>query len=131
MKYAVIICRVLLGLGFTIFGLNIMHPFMPQPEMIPGSLQMQFFTVMMPTHWMSIVGLFQLLGGLLVLIGGTAPLGLAILAPVLVNILLFHICIMNGDGLVPGLVFSVIELFLMYAYRANFNGLLTASAKPA
>ena len=130
MKIAITVCRVFLGLGFVVFGLNILHSFMPQPEMQAGSLQMQFFAVMVPTKWMSMVGLFQLLGGLLVLIGGTAPLGLAILAPVLINILLFHLCIMNGEGLVPGLVFSAIEIFLLYAYRANFRGLLTADAKP-
>lgn len=131
MKIAVLICRILLGVGFVIFGANILHSFIPHEMPPEGSLPMQFMNVMVPTHWMSMVGLFQLLGGLLVLIGGTAPLGLALLAPVLVNILLFHVCLQEGSGLLPGLVFSALEIFLMYAYRENFRGLLTASAKPS
>jgi hypothetical protein len=79
---------------------------------------------------MKVVGVFQLVGGLLVLSGGIAPLGLAFLAPVLVNILVFHIFLMGGEGLAPGLVFSALEIFLLYAYRDYFVPLLTTRAKP-
>jgi putative oxidoreductase len=131
MKIAIIIARVLIGLGFVIFGANILHQFMPMPPPPEGSPTAQFMAVMVPTHWMMVVGFFQLLGGILVLIGGTAPLGLALLAPVLVNILSFHVFIMGGEGIAPGLVFSVLELFLIYAYRNNFRGLFTTQAKPS
>jgi putative oxidoreductase len=129
MKITVIISRVLLGVGFTIFGLNIVHPFLPMPPP-PGGLVTQFMGVMIPTHWMTFVGLVQLLGGILVLIGGTAPLGLVLLGPVLVNILSFHTFIQGGQGIAPGLVFSVLEIFLLYAYRSYFRAIFTASAKP-
>jgi hypothetical protein len=90
----------------------------------------QFIAVMFPTHWMGIVGVFQLVGGILVLVGGTAPLGLALLAPVLVNILACHICLMGGSGIAPGLVFSLLEAFLLYSYRSSFAGILTTKARP-
>jgi putative oxidoreductase len=128
MKIAITISRVLVGLGFTVFGANIIHPFMPQPPM--SGLPAQFMAVMGPTHWMTIVGLFQLAGGLLVLGGRTAPLGLALLAPVLVNILAFHALLMGGEGIVPGLVFSALELFLIYAYRGYFAPLFSTDAAP-
>lgn len=130
MKIAVIVSRILLGLGFTIFGLNILHPFMPQPPPPEGSLTAQFMTIMVPTHWMAIAGFFQLAGGLLVLVGRTAPLGLVFLGPVLVNILAFHICIEGGQGIAPGLVFSALEIFLIYAYRSHFRALFTVNASP-
>ena len=130
MKAATIISRILFGLGFTIFGLNILHPFLPQPPP-PEGLVTQFLTVMGPTHWMTLVGLVQLVGGILVLIGGTAPLGLVLLGPVLVNILTFHILLEGGQGIAPGLVFSVLEVFLIYAYRNNFRGIFTTSASPS
>jgi len=130
MKVFTLICRVLLGLGFSVFGLNILHSFMPQPPMPEGSPVAQFMTVMGPSHWMSVVGAFQLLGGLLVLAGRTAPLGLVILGPILVNILAFHALLEGGNGIAPGLVFSAMEIFLIYAYRANFRGIFTTSAKP-
>jgi uncharacterized membrane protein YphA (DoxX/SURF4 family) len=130
MKVAVIVCRSLLGLGFIVFGLNILFPFLPQPPPPEGSLLGQFMTVMFPTHWMSLVGAFQLVGGILVVVGGTAPLGLAFLAPVLVNILACHILLMGGAGIAPGLVFSLLEVFLLYAYRSSFSGILTTKARP-
>jgi putative oxidoreductase len=129
MKYAVMICRFLLGLGFVVFGLNILHPFLPQPPM-PDGLASQFVAVMVPSRWMALVGLVQLLGGALVLAGRTAPLGLTLLGPVLVNIIAFHVCLMGGAGLAPGLVFTALELFLLYAYRGYFAPLLTIYASP-
>ncbi len=120
MKIATLITRILLGLAFIVFGLNILYPFMPQPAPVEGSLVAQFLTVMGPTHWMVLVGFVQLIGGLLVVSGKGTPLGLALLAPVLVNILAFHIFLENGSGIAPGLVFSALELFLMYSYRSYF-----------
>lgn len=130
MKIAAIICRVLLGLGFTVFGLNIVHPFLPQPPMPPGSPPAQFAALMGPSHWMTLIGIVQLAGGLLVLIGRTAPLGLLLLAPVLVNILAFHIFLTGGEGLGPGLVFTALELFLLYCYRSYFRPIFTTHAEP-
>jgi putative oxidoreductase len=130
MKYLYLIVRILLGLMFVVFGANIMHPFLPAPPPPPGSPTAQFMAIMGPSGWMHLVGLFQFLGGLLVLIGGTAPLGLAFLAPVLVNILAFHLLLMGGHGIGPGFVATLFELILLYAYRANFAGLFTYNATP-
>lgn len=131
MKVAIVISRVLLGLGFFIFGLNILHPFLNAPPPPAGSLAAQFLAVMVPSHWMAVIGLVQLVGGLLVLAGRTTPLGLVFLGPVLVNILAFHICLAGGHGIAPGLVFTALEIFLLYAYRSHFRAILTASAVPA
>ena len=130
MKIAILVSRFLLGLGFIIFGLNILHPFMTPPPPEAGSLSAQFMGVMAPTHWLELVGLFQLVGGLLVIIGRTAPLGLLMLAPILVNILAFHLFLEGGNGIAAGLVFSAMEIFLIYAYRKYFRSLFTMSASP-
>jgi hypothetical protein len=130
MKIAIPAARFLLGLGFVVFGVNILHPFLPMPPMPADSMPMRFGAIMGPSHWMALVGLFQLVGGALVLAGRTAPLGLALLAPVLVNIWAFHVLLMGGAGLAPGAVFTVLELFLLYAYRGYFAPLFTTSAKP-
>ena len=131
MKIVTTIARILLGLGFTVFGANILHSFLPQPPPEAGSLTAQFMTVMGPTHWMMVVGLFQFLGGIFVLTGRMTPLGLAMLAPVLVNILCFHIFIQNGAGIAPGLVFSALEIFLIYSYRSHFAPLVSTNARSA
>ena len=130
MKIAALIARILLGLAFVVFGANILFPFLPMPPPVEGSLPAQFMAVMIPTYWMKVVGFFQLAGGILVLIGGTAPLGLAFLAPILVNIIAFHVFLEEGHGVGMGLLFAVLEIFLIYAYRANFRGIFTTKAKP-
>ena len=62
---------------------------------------------MVPSHWMAFIGLVQVVGGLLVLVGRTTPLGLVLLGPVLVNILAFHIFLLGGQGIAPGFVVTV------------------------
>jgi putative oxidoreductase len=129
MKIATTIARVILGLGFAVFGANMLHPFIPQPP-LPDGLPSQFMGIMVPTHWMALVGLFQLAGGVLVLSGRTAPIGLTLLGPVLVNILAFHALMMGGAGIAPGIVFSILEIFVIYSYRDYFAPIFTISAKP-
>ena len=130
MKYLYLICRILLGLMFVVFGANILHPFMPMEPPPAGSPPAQFMAVMAPTGWMHVVGFFQLIGGLLVLIGGTAPLGLVILGPIMVNILVFHSLLLGGHGIGPGLFATLLEIILIYGYRANFAGIFTYKATP-
>src|SRR5260370_18168687 len=130
MKTAIVISRFILGLGFVVYGLNILHPCLLQPPIPGGSLPARFVGVMGPSHWMALVGLFQVFGGVFVLLGRTAPIGLTLLGPVLVNILAFHILLMGGAGIAPGLVFSVLELFLIYSYRSYFAPIFTTNAVP-
>src|SRR5258708_33163823 len=120
MKTAIVISRFILGLGFVVFGLNILHPFLPAPPIPDGSLPARFMGVMGPSHWMALAGLFQVFGGVFVLLGRTAPIGLTLLGPVLVNILAFHIFLMGGAGIAPGFVFSVLELFLIHSFWGFF-----------
>jgi hypothetical protein len=131
MKTATVVARLLLGLGFVVFGANILHPFLPVPPMDPQSLPARFGAIMMETHWMQVIGAFQLVGGLLVLSGRAAPLGLSLLAPVLVNIWCFHLLVMGGAGLGPGAFFTALEAFLIYAYRPHFAPLFSRRAAPA
>ena len=126
MKYAALIARILLGLAFVVFGANILFPFLPMHQPPPSDAAT--WSMIMKDHkWMAFVGLCQLIGGLLVLVGRFVPLGLTILAPVLVNILLFHITLAGGAGIALGLVLAILEVFLLAVYRRNFYGLFEAS----
>ncbi len=129
MKIAVIICRILLGAGFITFGLNILHPFLPMPPMDPLSFSGRFGSVMAESNWFKLIGAFQLFGGIFVIIGRTAPIGLVLLGPILVNVIAFHVFLEKGAGMAPGLVFCALELFLIYAYRKYFMSIFTIDAK--
>ena len=126
MKYAVLIARILLGLAFVVFGANILFPFLPMPAPTPSD-GTTWSMIMVGHKYMAFIGLCQIVGGLLVLVGRFVPLGLTILAPVLVNILLFHVTLEGGKGVVPGVVLTVLEVFLLFVYRRNFYSLFEGS----
>ncbi len=123
MKYAIIIARILLGLIFFVFGLNGLLHFLPMPPMPPSDAS-TWSTIMMTHHWMNFVAVIQVVAGLLLLVNRFVPLALSLLAPELVNILLFHILLTGGTGIAPGLVSTLLELFLLFVYRRNFFPLL-------
>ena len=122
MRIAATISRYLLGL-FTVFGLNGFLMFLPAPPM-PG-LAGQFVTVMTVSHYMVPVSLIQLVCGLLFLAGRFIPLALTMIAPVIVNILIFHVT-MNPAGIVPGLVAALCWAIVFSSVRSAFAGLFQA-----
>jgi uncharacterized membrane protein YphA (DoxX/SURF4 family) len=125
MKIVTIIARILLGLAFVVFGLNGFLHFIPGPPPPADTPAGQFFAVVTATGYMTPICALQFLGGLLVLVGTFVPLGLTILAPIIFNILLFHICMSPGPKeMMPGVIVAVLEVFLICRYWANFRGLV-------
>jgi putative oxidoreductase len=122
MKILTIIARVLLGLGFVVFGSNAFLHFIPMPP-IPQTLAGDYTRVFLASGYVYVIGGLQVIGGLLLLIGRFVPLALTILGAILVNILIFH-TLMAPEGFPPGLVFTALELFLVWRYREAFLPLL-------
>jgi putative oxidoreductase len=120
MKIATIVARYLLGLILTIFGLNGFFNFLPATPMPP--MAVQFFTLLVTSHYMVLVFLLQIASGLLFLSNRYVPLALTLIAPVLVNILLFHIT-MNPSGIVPGAIATVCWLIVFSSVRSAFDGI--------
>lgn len=120
MKIAVLIARILLGLVFFVFGLNVFLHFMPM-QLPPGDAG-QLMGLMFKHGWFYFTGLLYVVGGLLLLIGRFVPIGLVLLGPIIVIILLFHVTL-APEGIGPGLVVAALEVFLIYAYRAHFRPL--------
>ena len=127
MKYAVLACRILLGLLFLVFGANQILHFMPTPT-IPGDAGV--YSALLADHGiMKFVGVLMIVSGLLLLVGRFVPLALTMLGPILVNILMFHFMIAHG-GAAAGLVATLLWAVLAFAYRANFFPLFQADPKP-
>jgi hypothetical protein len=123
MKIASSIARVLLGLIYATFGLNGFLHFIPMPP--PSGLAGQFLGVLFVSHYLVPVFLVQLVGGALLLANRFVPLALAVLAPVIVNILLFH-CLMAPEGLPMASVVVLLWAVIFYAKRSAFAGLFAA-----
>jgi len=123
MKVATIIARVLLGLVFVVFGSNIFLHFIPVPPP-PPTLVGDFTKALFLSHYLHVVAVFQIVGGLLLLIGRFVPLGLVLLAPVIVNIDLVHL-LMEPSGLPMAALVTLLLIFLVWRYRDAFRGILT------
>ena len=122
MKIVVMIARLLLGLVFAFFGANLMFHFLPNPPMPPGPAK-DFTTVLAVTHYTVMVGFFQFLGGLLLLINRYVAVGLIILAAEIVNILSTHILIMHS-GLFPiPILVALLWLLVFWRHRSAFSGI--------
>jgi hypothetical protein len=125
MKIAAMIARYLVGLIFAFFGANLLFHFLPNPPMPPGPLK-DFMTVMFSTHYIEVIGFFQFVPGVLLLINRYVPLALSMLAPILVNIFSTHILVQHG-GLFPvPIVVFLLWLWLCWRHRSSFSGLFEA-----
>jgi len=118
------VVRVLLGLGFTVFGLNGFLNFIkPPPDLVLPEKALAFSEALMATgYMMPLIGASQLLPGLLLLANRFVPLALVLLAPFLVNALAFHL-FLEPTGLPNTMVFLTMELYLAWTYRAAYRPL--------
>jgi putative oxidoreductase len=127
MKITSIIARYLLGLIFTVFGLNGFLNFIHQPP--PANpLAIQFLVSVSESHFAAFFFALQVLGGLLLLSGYFVPLALTVLAAELYNILAFHLTLAPAS-IGPALVASVLWVLVFLQYRESFKGIFRA--KPA
>ena len=117
-KYAILIVRSLLGLIFTVFGLNGFLHFIPTPP-LTGLLGEMMAVYNNMGYMFPLIFATQVVGGVLLLTNFFAPLALVLLAPVIVNIVLLHLFI-DPSGLPIAIVVLLFELFLAYSYREKY-----------
>src|SRR6185503_757589 len=101
MKALVLISRLLLGLMFLVFGLNGFLNFIPAPP--PTGIAGQYVGALFVSHYLAVVFALELIAGVLLLANRFALLALAILAPILANIVLFHV-FMAPTGIAPAVI---------------------------
>jgi hypothetical protein len=127
MKYAGHLAAGVLGFVFISAGLTVLLKLVPMPPPPPADTPAgMFMGAFGPTGYMTFVKLLEVLGGALVLVPRTRALGLMVLVPILVNIVAFHLFIMDGAGLFsPMLVAAVVAAaFLIWTLRRGIAGLL-------
>jgi len=120
MKIASTIARYLAGVIFLVMGLNGFLNFIHFPP--PAGIAGQFMGALYVSHYLWVIFAFQVIAGALLLVNRFVPLAVAILAPVLVNILTFHV-LMAPSGLPMALVVAVLWVLIFIEVRPAFSGL--------
>src|SRR3989475_10181689 len=127
MKTASVIARYLSGLIFLVFGLNGFLNFIPLPP--PGGIAGQFMGALYVSHYLWGIFAFQVIAGVLLLVNRYVPLAVAVLAPVIVNILVFH-ALMAPSGLPMALLVAVLWAAIFIDGRPAFSGLFQSRLQP-
>jgi len=122
------IVRVLLGLMFLVFGLNGLLNFIPAPKDMPQEI-MNVMGALMKAGYMTVVSGAEVLVAVLLLTNRFVPLALALLAPIIVGIITYHVA-MQPATIGPGMVVLLMELYLAWAYRGAFRPMLRMRTIP-
>jgi len=126
-KWLPIIAGIVLGLLFVMAAVMVLFNLVKAPPPPEGSPAAMFFGAFGPTGYLTFVKIFELVGGLIVMIPRLRNFGLLLLGPVIVNIIAFHMFLGGGfrDLLNPMLlVIIVLSLYLLWDARKKFAGLL-------
>lgn len=117
------IARILLGLIFFVFGLNGFLNFLPQPPMPEAAGA--FAGALAATGYMfPLIKGVEVLVGLMLLTNKFAPLALIILAPITVNIVLFH-AVLAPAGLALPVIILLLHVYLASTYKAVYKPLFS------
>jgi putative oxidoreductase len=117
------IARYLAGVIFLVFGLNGFLNFIPLAP--PGGIAGQFMGALYASHYVWVIFAFQVIAGVLLLVNRYVPFAVAVLAPVIVNILSFH-ALMAPSGLPLALFVAVLGAVIFIDVRPAFAGLFQA-----
>ena len=120
MKIASAIARYLTGVIFLVMGLNGFLNFIHFPP--PAGIAAQFMGALYVSHYLWVIFAFQVVAGALLLANRYVPLAVAVLAPVIVNILTFHVT-MAPSGLPLALFVAVLWTLIFFDVRPAFSGL--------
>jgi putative oxidoreductase len=125
-KWLPCIASVALGLLFLMASTMFFLKLGPQPDFAESSPSAHFMAAFGPTGYMTFVKMFELIGGILVLIPRLRNVGLLLLCPVLVNIIAFHTLVDDPKHLLNPMlgIIVICVLYLLWDARKKFAGLL-------
>ena len=127
-RFAPSSARILLGVVFFVFGLNGFLQFLPAPPMPEKA--MAFLGALASTGYMfPLIKSVEVIGGVLLLSNRFVPLALALVAPNVVNIVLFH-SVLAPAGLPVALFVLALELYTAWTYRDAYASMLRARTPP-
>jgi uncharacterized membrane protein YphA (DoxX/SURF4 family) len=115
-KKILFVVSLLFGLMFINAGLNKFFNYMPVPKDMPKDA-MDMFGALMQIKWlMPLIGIAEILGGLLIIIPRSRALGAIVIFPVMVGILLTALSLSSGLAMV-----LVLFVILIWIIIENWN----------
>jgi putative oxidoreductase len=98
---------------------------LPPPDGVAG----QFMGALYASHYLMVIFAFQVIAAVLLLVNRYVPLAVAVLAPVIVNILSFH-ALMAPSGLPLALFVAILWAVTFVNVRPAFAGLFQSRWRP-
>ena len=126
MKIAVIIVRILLGALFLFASITFLFNVFPKPE-LTGPLKTFNEGMDATGYLMHLVKVIELICGIAFITGRFVPLAAVVIFPIVVNIVGVHM-FLAPEGLPTAIFVLAATLFLAYAYRNYYKGLLVSKA---
>ncbi|PZR21796.1 MAG: DoxX family protein [Flavobacterium psychrophilum] len=121
----IFVVSLLFGLMFINAGLNKFFNYMPVPENMPESLVKAMTGMMQVTWLMPLVGVVEVVGGILFILPKTRAFGAVVVFPLMVGIMLTN-TVTDTSGMPIALVFFAINLWVLYENRAKYAPMFKA-----
>ena len=133
MKIFQVILRIVLGLTLLTFGLNKFLWFMPDFDFTGYPEAEHLFNALRFSgddpaagkgYILGLVGITEIVVGLLLVIKKWVPFALVVLVPISINIVLFH-AFVNLPNIGPALFVAAINSYLIYRHRESYHSLFS------
>jgi uncharacterized membrane protein YphA (DoxX/SURF4 family) len=131
LRHLVTVARLLLGLVFLgsgLAGLLMAPPPVTSPPMSEGLVAL-FNGLVKSGYLLQLIKVTETAVGALLLANRFVPLALAVLAPVVVNIVAVHL-VLEPSGIPVAAVVLALHLYLAWSYREFYRPMLVARARP-
>ena len=114
--------RIVLAIILIAFGANKYLNFMPSPEGSPTEA-INFMSAIIETGYLwKFIGAVEVFSGLMLLANKWVPFALLLVAPIAVNIILFHL-FLDISTILPGLIVFTLVVLLFYQNWNNYKPL--------
>lgn len=124
MKIAMIIVRTLMGLLFLAASIVVLFNLVPKPE-LTGAIKTFNDGMEAAPYFIPLLKVTELLCGLAFISDRFVPLATIVIAPVIINIFLFHL-FLDLSGLPVAIFLVAANIFVAYYYRKSYAGILAA-----